>query len=61
VLNPQEAAASAASSNERQSLEEIRREARENWLRLRFGQRQDLAESETSAAVDRARDDDLTI
>jgi len=46
----------------RQSLEDIRREARENWLRLRQSQRQDLAESAPSAAAgkDRHLDDDIT-
>ena len=41
-----------------QSLEDIRREARENWLRMR----QDLtagSESAAAAATDRGRDDDL--
>jgi ATP-dependent exoDNAse (exonuclease V) alpha subunit len=46
----------------RQSLEDIRREARENWLRLRQSQRQGLAESAPSAAADKGRnlDDDIT-
>jgi ATP-dependent exoDNAse (exonuclease V) alpha subunit len=46
----------------RQSLEDIRREARENWLRLRQSQRQGLAESAPSPAAekDRSRDDDIT-
>jgi hypothetical protein len=39
------------------SLEDIRREARENWLRMR--QSQGYAESAPSAARGRARDDDL--
>lgn len=45
-----------------QSLEDIRREARENWLRLRQSQRQGLAESAPSMAAekDRGRDDDIT-
>ena len=62
VSAEQEPAAAAASSTIRQSLEEIRREARENWLRSRFGEPQVRAEIETSAAVDavRVRDDDLT-
>jgi ATP-dependent exoDNAse (exonuclease V) alpha subunit len=46
----------------RQSLEDIRREARENWLRLRQSQRQGLAEAAPSAAADKGRnlDDDIT-
>jgi hypothetical protein len=40
-----------------QSLEDIRRDARENWLRLR--QSQGYAESPRSVAKDRTRDDDL--
>jgi ATP-dependent exoDNAse (exonuclease V) alpha subunit len=43
----------------RQSLEEIRREARENWLRLRQSQIQDHSESAPSVKKDRVRDDDL--
>jgi len=43
----------------RQSLEEIRREARENWLRLRQSQIQDRGESMSSAAKGRVHDDDL--
>jgi hypothetical protein len=43
-----------------QSLEDIRREARENWLRLRQSQRQGHAESAPAVAKDRARNDDLT-
>jgi ATP-dependent exoDNAse (exonuclease V) alpha subunit len=43
----------------RQSLEDIRREARENWLRLRQSQDQDRAQSAPSASRDRVHDDDL--
>ncbi len=43
----------------RQSLEDIRREARENWLRLRQSQNQDRGESASSVPRDRTRDDDL--
>jgi ATP-dependent exoDNAse (exonuclease V) alpha subunit len=43
-----------------QSLEDIRREARENWLRLRQSQRQGHAESAPATTKDRARNDDLT-
>src|ERR1700722_3762408 len=45
----------------RQSLEDIRREARENWLRMRQSQQQGLAESASSAgkAKDRNLDDDI--
>jgi ATP-dependent exoDNAse (exonuclease V) alpha subunit len=42
-----------------QSLEDIRREARENWLRLRQSQSQDHADSALSGANDRLRNDDL--
>ncbi|MEP6885774.1 MAG: MobA/MobL family protein, partial [Gammaproteobacteria bacterium] len=42
-----------------QSLEDIRREARENWLRLRQGKTQDPAESAPSATARISRDDDL--
>jgi ATP-dependent exoDNAse (exonuclease V) alpha subunit len=52
-------AGAAASAAKRQSLEEIRQEARDSWLRRRFAQSEDHAESATSI-VDRARDDDLT-
>jgi ATP-dependent exoDNAse (exonuclease V) alpha subunit len=43
-----------------QSLEDIRREAREDWLRLRQSQRQGHAESAPAAPKDRVRNDDLT-
>ena len=43
-----------------QSLEDIRREARENWLRLRQSQSQGHAESAPATTKDRARNDDLT-
>jgi ATP-dependent exoDNAse (exonuclease V) alpha subunit len=43
-----------------QSLEDIRREARENWLRLRQSQRQSQADSAAVVPKDRVRNDDLT-
>jgi ATP-dependent exoDNAse (exonuclease V) alpha subunit len=43
-----------------QSLEDIRREARENWLRLRQSQRQSQSDSAPVVPRDRARNDDLT-
>jgi ATP-dependent exoDNAse (exonuclease V) alpha subunit len=43
-----------------QSLEDIRREARENWLRLRQSQRQSQADSAPVVPKDRVRNDDLT-
>jgi ATP-dependent exoDNAse (exonuclease V) alpha subunit len=43
-----------------QSLEDIRREARESWLRLRQSQRQGHAESAPAVSKDRAQNDDLT-
>jgi len=43
-----------------QSLEDIRREARENWLRMRQSQNQGHAESAPVAPKDRVRNDDLT-
>jgi ATP-dependent exoDNAse (exonuclease V) alpha subunit len=55
-----EPAGASVSAAKRQSLEEIRREARENWLRLRFGQNQDHVESAVPLAADRTHDDDLT-
>ena len=51
--------AAARPGAERQSLDEIRRQARENWLRQRFGQNHDHAESSSSVTPDRTRDDDL--
>jgi len=42
-----------------QSLEDIRREARENWLQLRQSRSQGHTESTPPAAVNRGRDDDL--
>ena len=42
-----------------QSLEDIRREARENWLRLRHNPSQDIAEATTLMSADHIRDDDL--
>jgi ATP-dependent exoDNAse (exonuclease V) alpha subunit len=42
-----------------QSLEDIRREARENWLRLRQSQNQDRADSTPSVANGRGQNDDL--
>jgi ATP-dependent exoDNAse (exonuclease V) alpha subunit len=45
-----------------QSLEDIRREARENWLRMRQSQSQGQAHAESAPVVtkDRVRNDDLT-
>jgi hypothetical protein len=43
----------------RQSLEEIRREARDNWLRMRFGERTTGAEIESPIVSGSTRDDDL--
>jgi ATP-dependent exoDNAse (exonuclease V) alpha subunit len=43
-----------------QSLEDIRREARENWLRMRQSQSQGRTESAPPLTKDRARNDDLT-
>jgi ATP-dependent exoDNAse (exonuclease V) alpha subunit len=43
------------------STEEIRREARENWLRLRESQLQGCVEPARSVAKERARDDDLSL
>jgi ATP-dependent exoDNAse (exonuclease V) alpha subunit len=43
-----------------QSLEDIRREARENWLRLRQSQRQSQSDSAPVVPRDRVRNDDLT-
>jgi ATP-dependent exoDNAse (exonuclease V) alpha subunit len=43
-----------------QSLEDIRREARENWLKLRQNQMQGHAESGAAAIKGRGRDDDVT-
>jgi ATP-dependent exoDNAse (exonuclease V) alpha subunit len=52
------------SAAKRQSLEEIRREARDNWLRLRFGeghaQGEHHAETSKSLEAGRAHDDDIT-
>jgi hypothetical protein len=47
------------SSAKPQSLEEIRREAREKWLRLRQSRLQEPTEAAPSAAASRGRDDDL--
>jgi hypothetical protein len=43
------------------STEEIRREARENWLRYRESQLQGRAEAAPSVAKERIRDDDLSL
>ena len=43
------------------STDEIRREARENWLRLRESQLQGRAEPAASIPKERARDDDLSL
>jgi ATP-dependent exoDNAse (exonuclease V) alpha subunit len=42
-----------------QSLDDIRREARENWLRMRQSQSQDRADSALSVTNDRVHNDDL--
>jgi len=54
------AAGQEVSGAKGQSLEDIRREARENWLRLRQSQGLGHAEPAPSAAVDRVHDDDFT-
>jgi ATP-dependent exoDNAse (exonuclease V) alpha subunit len=51
--------AAKPSSTKPQSLEEIRREARENWLRLRQNRLQEPAEAAPAAGARRGRDDDL--
>jgi ATP-dependent exoDNAse (exonuclease V) alpha subunit len=43
----------------RQSLEDIQREARENWLRLRQNQSYGHADSASAVTKDRSHDDDL--
>jgi len=48
-----------AAAVEPQSLEDIRRQARENWLRMRQGRMQ-AAESAPAKPTDSGRDDDLT-
>jgi ATP-dependent exoDNAse (exonuclease V) alpha subunit len=57
---PAVAQATAKAATKPQSLEDIRREARENWLRMRQSQRQGHAESAPVAPKDRVRNDDLT-
>jgi ATP-dependent exoDNAse (exonuclease V) alpha subunit len=52
--------AAKASAAKPQGLEDIRREARENWLRLRQSQNQSQAESAPSSTNDRVQNDDLT-
>lgn len=47
----------SAAPEKPKDLEQIRREARENWLRLREGR----TESTQAAVPDRGRDDDLTL
>jgi ATP-dependent exoDNAse (exonuclease V) alpha subunit len=44
-----------------QTIDEIRREARENWLRLRESQLQGRAEPARAVPKERARDDDLSL
>jgi hypothetical protein len=56
---PAAAQPAARAAAKPQSLEDIRREARENWLRLRQSQSQDHADSALSGANDRLRNDDL--
>ncbi len=55
-------AATGAPAAKRQSLEDIRREARENWLRMRQSQIQGQGRPESAPVVtkDRIRNDDLT-
>jgi len=54
--------ATGAPAAKRQSLEDIRREARENWLRLRQSQIQGQGHAESAPVVtkDRVKNDDLT-
>jgi ATP-dependent exoDNAse (exonuclease V) alpha subunit len=54
------AAAPEVPSTQRQDLEEIKREARDNWLRLRFGDSQADADPESSIVPGRTPDDDFT-
>lgn len=56
---PPEPAASTP-ARKPQSLEDIRREARENWLRMRQSQSQGHADSAPVVPKDRVRNDDLT-
>jgi hypothetical protein len=50
----------AGPATKRQSLEDVRREARENWLRSRQGQSHGQAGSAPGAKMDRVHDDDFT-
>ncbi|MEP6546890.1 MAG: MobQ family relaxase [Gammaproteobacteria bacterium] len=52
-------AAANASSAKPQSLEDVRREARESWLRLRQSKMQEQTESTASTAVRRGQGDDF--
>jgi ATP-dependent exoDNAse (exonuclease V) alpha subunit len=54
------AAGQEVSAGKGQSLEDIRREARENWLRLRDSQSHGHAEPTLRATADRVHDDDFT-
>ncbi|HEY4442874.1 MAG TPA: MobQ family relaxase [Steroidobacteraceae bacterium] len=56
---PAVAQATAKAAAKPQSLEDIRREARENWLRLRQSQNQDRADSTPSVSNGRDQNDDL--
>jgi ATP-dependent exoDNAse (exonuclease V) alpha subunit len=56
---PALAQANAKAAAKPQSLEDIRREARENWLRLRQSQNQDRADSTPSVSNGRDQNDDL--
>lgn len=56
---PAVAQTTAKTAAKPQSLEDIRREARENWLCLRQSQNQDRADSTPSVANGRGRNDDL--
>jgi ATP-dependent exoDNAse (exonuclease V) alpha subunit len=52
---------STAGEAKPRTTEEIRREARENWLRLRESQLQGRAEPAHAVSKERARDDDLSL
>jgi hypothetical protein len=56
---PEAAQTPAGAPAKPQSLEDIRREARENWLRLRQSQSQHHADSALSGTNDRVQNDDL--
>jgi MobA/MobL family len=54
-------AGAASAAAKPRSTEEIRRDAREKWLRLRQSQLQGHAEPALSVPKERARDDDLSL